>query len=294
MKLGLLLLHEAAADCDARQSSRANLPAGAAHTTDTAAATLLAALSAHNCRVYRTTQDVRHEATLAALPDLLVIDLEYGTGGKLTELLLWLKQQPVAAAGHDSQAESPSMANEAAAQSQTNGIPVLLLANHAQQDLLHELLQAGADDYLIKPLRRSDLNTRVDLLLRRCYPQQTAGEIIAIGAYRFDQRSGRASLEGLDIVLTQKEFELALLLLRNQDRPLSRAYIQEQIWGAEPELPTRTMDTHISRVRNKLQLRPERGYRLAPVYGYGYQLEQLGGKTAAARAIPPPEDDDQG
>jgi len=67
------------------------------------------------------------------------------------------------------------------------------------------------------------------------------------------------------------------LLLSHLGRPLSRAFIQERIWGAEPELPTRTIDTHVSRVRSKLMLKPGQGYRLATVYGYGYQLERLDG-----------------
>jgi len=67
------------------------------------------------------------------------------------------------------------------------------------------------------------------------------------------------SLNGKPLAVTQKEFALALLLFNNLGRPLSRAFLQETIWGREDEIPSRTMDTHISRVRNKLQLRPETG-----------------------------------
>jgi DNA-binding response OmpR family regulator len=83
-------------------------------------------------------------------------------------------------------------------------------------------------------------------------------------------------MDGEQIDVTHKEFNLALLFFRNLGRPLSRAYIHESIWVRETAVPSRTMDTHVSRVRNKLRLRPENGFRLVPVYSYGYRLEKLG------------------
>jgi DNA-binding response OmpR family regulator len=82
-------------------------------------------------------------------------------------------------------------------------------------------------------------------------------------------------VNGQSVELTQKEFDLALLFFRNIGRPLSRAYIREAVWASDAEIASRTMDTHVSRVRSKLLLRPENGFRLAPVYSYGYRLEQL-------------------
>ncbi len=81
--------------------------------------------------------------------------------------------------------------------------------------------------------------------------------------------------DGEPVALTAKEFGLALLLFRNVHRALSRGHILEAIWGRNPDLPTRTLDMHISRIRSKLELRPQNGYRLAPVYSYGYRLERL-------------------
>jgi len=116
---------------------------------------------------------------------------------------------------------------------------------------------------------------RVQALLRRAYPSQSAVEQIQFGNYIFESRTGRLSMSGAEIEVTQKEFDLALLFFRNLGRPLSRAYILEAVWSRDVEVPSRTMDTHVSRVRSKLQLRPENGYRLAPVYSYGYRLEQI-------------------
>lgn len=155
---------------------------------------------------------------------------------------------------------------------------VLLLATAAQKEWLRTL-RAAADDYLLKPIRRNELALRLELLLHAADPQAAAARVVEAGDFRFDMDRLRVTSPQrptLDAALTQKEAELALLLLQHLGRPLSRAFLQERIWGAEPELPTRTIDTHVSRVRTKLGLQPAQGYRLATVYGYGYQLERIG------------------
>jgi DNA-binding response OmpR family regulator len=154
-------------------------------------------------------------------------------------------------------------------------IPVLFMTGRSSEDDIVAGLAAGANDYMIKPIRRGELAARVQALLRRAYPSQTVNEQIQFGAYVFEPRPGRLMMDGGEIDLTQKEFDLALVLFRNIGRPLSRSYIHESVWVREQEIPSRTMDTHVSRVRNKLKLRPENGFRLVPVYSYGYRLEQL-------------------
>lgn len=154
-------------------------------------------------------------------------------------------------------------------------LPVLFMTNSSGEDDIVAGLAAGADDYMIKPIRRGELVARVQALLRRAYPTQNAAEQIQFGHYVFETRTGRLMMKGIPVELTQKEFDLALLFFRNIGRPLSRAYILEAVWARDVEVPSRTMDTHVSRVRSKLQLRPEHGFRLAPVYSYGYRLEQM-------------------
>lgn len=154
-------------------------------------------------------------------------------------------------------------------------LPVLLMTGSASEDDIIEALAVGIDDYLIKPIRRSELTTRVQVLLRRAYPYQHAAEQLRFGRYTFDTGSGQLRFDDTSIALTQKEFNLALLFFRNLGRPLSRATILEAVWSRNVEIPSRTMDTHVSRVRSKLQLRAENGFRLTPVYSYGYRLEQV-------------------
>ena len=89
---------------------------------------------------------------------------------------------------------------------------------------------------------------------------------------------------GERLELTPKEFELTVVLFRNLGRLLSRGHLQEAVWGRSGDLVTRTVDTHVSQVRKKLDLRAETGYRVVPIYNYGYRLEQVGENGASSAA----------
>lgn len=167
-------------------------------------------------------------------------------------------------------------------------LPVLLLTSSATEDDMVAGMDAGASDCMMKPIRRNELIARVQALLRRAYPDACSPGQIHFGPYQFETRSGRLLVHGKPVDVTHKEFDLALLFFRHLGRPLSRAFIHESVWSREAEMVSRTMDTHVSRVRNKLSLRPENGYRLAPVYSYGYRLEQVGagGKAQVRKCAP--------
>ncbi len=154
-------------------------------------------------------------------------------------------------------------------------VPMLYITGSANEDEIIASLDAGANDYMFRPIRRRDLVTRVLVLLRRAYPSRTDDEQLHFGSYMFELRRGRLTIMGTLVDVTRKEFDLALLFFRNIGRPLSRALIVETVWGGSPPEMSRTMDTHVSRVRHKLGLIPGRGFRLAPVYGYGYRLDQV-------------------
>lgn len=152
--------------------------------------------------------------------------------------------------------------------------PVLLLTNRVSDEDAVIGLRAGADDFVTKPFHPQVLLARVEALARRSSTNLSrTTETFAQFDFELSNKMLRAN--GDVVKMTPKEFSLALLLFRNLNRAVSRAYIFETIWGIDPDLSTRTLDIHISKIRSKMGLRPETGYRLTPVYGYGYRLEEF-------------------
>lgn len=152
-------------------------------------------------------------------------------------------------------------------------LPVLMITSRTADADIVEGLNAGADDYMVKPLNTSIFMARVEAVLRRTQLNRPANPTLAWGIYRFDPASETALVDGREVKLTAKEMALALALFENLSRPLSRSYLLETIWGQNPDSRTRTLDAHVSRLRTKLQLTAENGYRVMPVYSYGYRLE---------------------
>lgn len=160
-------------------------------------------------------------------------------------------------------------------QDRANDTPVIFAtARDAEEDIV-TALSAGADDYIIKPLRRYELISRIEAVMRRARPLAQE-QVIDVPPYFFDISSKKVTVDGEAVELTDKEFDLSMFLFRNLGRLISRGHMLEAVWGRNPNLATRTVDTHISRVRSKLGLRPENGFRLTPTYNYGYRLERLG------------------
>ncbi|RDU96830.1 response regulator transcription factor [Trinickia dinghuensis] len=154
-------------------------------------------------------------------------------------------------------------------------VPILFMTSRSLEADVVTALAAGADDYMIKPIRTSELLARIDALGRRAYPESDADaqSIIEVGRYRINPVSRACFLGETPIELTGREFDLVLLLFQHVGRVLSREHIGGTLWGQPQSAISRTLDTHMSRVRSKLQLKPDNGVRLAPVYGHGYRLE---------------------
>ncbi|MDB0542255.1 response regulator transcription factor [Ralstonia solanacearum] len=151
-------------------------------------------------------------------------------------------------------------------------VPIIVLTSREDEQTTVSALKSGADDYLVKPVRPAVLLARIDALARRYGTVASAGK--RFGAYEIDLQGGRIALEGSAIELTQKEFDLAVYLFDSPGKLLSRDHLLNRIWGLNTDVDTRTVDTHVSRLRKKLRLDGSNGWRVAPVYGYGYRFEQ--------------------
>ena len=159
-------------------------------------------------------------------------------------------------------------------------LPVLFTTGRDREEDIVHALKSGADDYLVKPLRRLEFLARVDALLRRARAQGRGVEApIEADPFWIDLQGRTLQKNGAVVELTQKEFEMVALLFRNVGRLLSRSYLLDTVWGISADISTRTVDTHASQLRTKLGLYPEEGWRLSAVYQHGYRLE----KIAAAR-----------
>jgi len=172
-------------------------------------------------------------------------------------------------------------------------LPVMFTTTRSEEGSLVYALEKGADDYLIKPLRREEMIARIHALMRR---GETASPHapISVGGILIDRSTHRVTVEGEAVELTDKELELAIYVLTNQGRLLSRQELLEHVWRTNPNVITRTVDTHISRLRTKLGLTPERGFELSTVYHKGYRLEYIAGRNTAPSSGRSPYNKDTG
>lgn len=153
-------------------------------------------------------------------------------------------------------------------------LPILFVTNKREEADMVEGLGAGADDFMVKPIRVGELKARVQALLRRAHPAHFGSELV-FGPYHFFPQSRSLEVNNKPVELKHREYELAFFLFQNMGRLLSREHLREAVWGLGPEPASRSLDTHVSRLRSKLDLRPANGFLLSAIYGLGYRLEAL-------------------
>ncbi|MGO4332375.1 response regulator transcription factor [Cupriavidus sp. M-11] len=151
-------------------------------------------------------------------------------------------------------------------------LPVMLLSAQDGDAHIADCFALGADAVLPAPVRRAELAARVRALLRRVPVVQARSEL-TLGPYRLALAERRVFVNERQVRLAPKEFELAALLFRHAGQLLLRQTIEQAVWRRAMPPASRTLDSHLSRVRTKLALEPRNGVRLSSVYATGCRLD---------------------
>jgi two-component system phosphate regulon response regulator PhoB len=186
------------------------------------------------------------EAARGKRPEMIVLDLMLPDRPG-TEVLRELKSHP-----------------------QTRGIPVLVLTAKGEEVDRVVGFELGADDYVVKPVGMRELVLRVRAILRRAQdPEPASGEIARFGRLAIDRAAHRVRVEEREVPLTALEFRLLTTLFDRRDRVQSRERLLADVWDIEADVTTRTVDTHVKRLRQKLGAA---GEYVETVRGVGYRF----------------------
>jgi len=150
-------------------------------------------------------------------------------------------------------------------------VPIIMLTAKSEEIDRVVGLEVGADDYVTKPFSPRELSLRVRAVLRRRTPSGERVRVVEHGPLRVDPESHRASVAGREIVLTAKEFQLLLALMTRPGRVLTRERLLDEVWGSDITVTSRTIDTHLKRLREKLG---EAGSLVETVRGVGYRFAE--------------------
>lgn len=204
-------------------------------------------LNDYECKTFDKARDLIKHIPFD-VPDILIIDWNLPTVDGL-DVLHWLKG------------------------SRYDDIPVIFLTSRNTEDDIVTALTDGADDYIIKPASEAILVARIKAVTRRLQNKKVKAEnAIKSEPYAFTNTTNSVSYKGNTVPLTNKEYELALYFFRNEGTLISRDQLLESIWVKSSDISTRTVDTHISRLRKKLLLDGTHGWKLISIYHQGYKL----------------------
>ena len=152
---------------------------------------------------------------------------------------------------------------------QTSKIPVIILTAKGEEDDEIVGFNCGADEYISKPFSPRILTARVDALLRRSYPTDAEGKPVTIGGITLDKTAHRVLVNGEEVDLSFKEFELLDYFMKNNGVALSREKILNNVWNYDYYGDARTIDTHVKKLRHKLG---PCGDYIQTIWGMGYKF----------------------
>ena len=151
------------------------------------------------------------------------------------------------------------------------GLPIIMLTAKSEEIDRVVGLELGADDYVTKPFSPRELALRVRAVLRRRAPSGEEARVFEHGSLRVDPDSHRASVEGREVTLTAKEFQLLVALMGRPGRVMTRERLLDEVWGSDISVTSRTIDTHLKRLREKLG---PAGDLIETVRGVGYRFAE--------------------
>lgn len=158
-----------------------------------------------------------------------------------------------------------------------NYVPILMLTSKSSELDRVLGLELGADDYLTKPFSISELLARTRAIFRRIEAverrQDTGNQIISVGALRIDEARREVEINNKPVALTAKEFDLLLLFARHPGRVFSRAQLLDAVWGYGHDGYEHTVNSHINRLRNKIEANTDKPDYIVTVWGVGYKLD---------------------
>ncbi|HIY67424.1 MAG TPA: response regulator transcription factor [Candidatus Agrococcus pullicola] len=155
-----------------------------------------------------------------------------------------------------------------------SGVPIIMVtAKDTEVDKVVGL-ELGADDYVTKPYSTRELVARIRAVLRRHQTDEDVSDaIVESGRVRLDTDRHSVTVDGADVAMPLKEFELLEYLMRNSGRVLTRGQLIDRVWGVDYFGDTKTLDVHIKRLRSKIELDPSNPKQLLTVRGVGYRFE---------------------
>jgi two-component system phosphate regulon response regulator PhoB len=176
-----------------------------------------------------------------------------------------------------------SFARKLRSQDSTIGIPIILLTGRDSESDRITGLEAGADDYLVKPFSQRELLVRIKAVMRRCSPQH-ADLVAEVAGLRLDPASRRIVGNGQDIELGALEFRMLRFFMTHPGRVYSRAQLLDEIWGNSVYVEERTVDVHIRRLRQVLEPSGHKGL-IETVRGVGYCFRREVPRESSSRSV---------
>jgi len=152
-------------------------------------------------------------------------------------------------------------------------VPIIVVSARGEEVDRVVGLELGADDYVVKPFGLRELIARIKAVLRRAEPAPASGAT-RVADLEVDTRARRATLNGTDVALTPKEFDLLLAFVRRPGVVLSRVALLRDVWGHSADVLTRTVDIHVAELRRKLESDPSTPKHILTVWKAGYRLHR--------------------